>query len=124
MERRLPVWVLGLANLPLGITGAVALLITPQVLAARHAAETTIANITTMGLASTMVFFLVAPVLDVRFSRRTYAIAMSVAACVLTVVAVLNFSNVELLVARVTGLRVLVVVGDRRLVRIGPSERI
>lgn len=97
MERRLPVWVLGLANLPLGITGAVALLITPQVLAARHAAETTIANITTMGLASTMVFFLVAPVLDVRFSRRTYAIAMSVAACVLTVVAVLNFSNVELL---------------------------
>ncbi len=97
MARKLPVWLLGLANLPLGITGAVALLIAPQVLAARHVPETTIANITTFGLASTIVFFLVAPVLDVRFSRRTYAIAMAIAASVLTVVAVLNFSNEALL---------------------------
>ena len=97
MARKLPVWLLGLANMPLGITGAVALLIAPQVLAARHVPETTIANITTLGLASTMVFFLIAPVLDVRFSRRTYAIAMSVAASLLTVVAVLNFANVALL---------------------------
>ena len=97
MKRNLPVWLLGLANAPLGITGAVALLIAPQVLAARHVPETTIANITTMGLASTMVFFLVAPVLDVRFTRRTYAIAMSIAASLLTVVAVLNFSDVALL---------------------------
>jgi PAT family beta-lactamase induction signal transducer AmpG len=83
--------------MPLGITGATALLIAPQVLAARHVPETTIANITTFGLVSTMVFFLVAPVLDVRFTRRTYAIAMSFAASVLTVVAVLNFANVALL---------------------------
>lgn len=97
MARKLPVWLLGLANLPLGVTGAVALLIAPQVLAARHVPETTIANITTMGLASTMVFFLLAPVLDVRFTRRTYAIAMSIGASVLTVVAVLNFANAGLL---------------------------
>jgi PAT family beta-lactamase induction signal transducer AmpG len=97
MKRNLPVWLLGLANMPLGITGATALLIAPQVLAARHVPETTIANITTFGLVSTMVFFLVAPVLDVRFTRRTYAIAMSFAASVLTVVAVLNFANVALL---------------------------
>jgi PAT family beta-lactamase induction signal transducer AmpG len=69
--RKLPVWLLGLANLPLGITGAVALLITPQVLAARHVPETTIANITTFGLAGTFAFFLVAPILDVGFSRKT-----------------------------------------------------
>jgi PAT family beta-lactamase induction signal transducer AmpG len=97
MKRNLPVWLLGLANMPLGITGAVALLIAPQVLAARHVPETTIANITTLGLASTMLFFLIAPVLDVRFTRRTYAIAMSIAASLLTVVAVLNFANVALL---------------------------
>jgi PAT family beta-lactamase induction signal transducer AmpG len=97
MKRNLPVWLLGLANAPLGITGAVALLIAPQVLAARHVPETTIANITTLGLVSTMVFFLIAPVLDVRFTRRTYAIAMSIAASLLTVVAVLNFANVALL---------------------------
>jgi PAT family beta-lactamase induction signal transducer AmpG len=97
MRRNLPVWLLGLANLPLCVTGAVALLIAPQVLAARHVPETTIANVTTLGLAGTMVFFLVAPVLDVRFTRRTYAIAMSVAASILTFVAVLNFSTVALL---------------------------
>jgi MFS transporter, PAT family, beta-lactamase induction signal transducer AmpG len=97
MKRNLPVWLLGLANAPLGITGAVALLIAPQVLAARHVPETTIANITTLGLLSTMVFFLIAPVLDVRFTRRAYAIAMSLTASVLTVVAVLNFANVALL---------------------------
>jgi PAT family beta-lactamase induction signal transducer AmpG len=97
VRRKLPVWLLGLANLPLGITGAVALLIAPQVLASRHVPETTIADITTFGLSSTIFFFLVAPILDVRFSRRTYAIAMSIAATVLTFVAVLNFSSVGLL---------------------------
>jgi PAT family beta-lactamase induction signal transducer AmpG len=97
VARKLPVWLLGLANLPLGITGAVALLITPQVLASRQVPETTIAGITTLGLSSTILFFVVAPVLDVRFSRRTYAIAMSIAASVLTFVALLNFSNVALL---------------------------
>lgn len=97
MSRKLPVWLLGLANLPLGITGAVALLITPQVLASRHVPETTIADITTLGLSSTIFFCLVAPILDVRFSRRTYAIATSIGACVLTFLAVLNFSSVPML---------------------------
>ena len=97
MARRLPVWLLGLANIPLGVTGAVALLIAPQVLATRHVPETTIATVTTLGLAGTMVFFLVAPILDVRFSRRTYAIALSIAASILTFIAVLNFSNVGML---------------------------
>ena len=97
LTRKLPVWLLGFANLPLGITGAVALLIAPQVLASRHVPETTIAGITTVGLSSTIFFFVVAPILDVRFSRRTYAIAMSVLAAILTFVALLNFSNVALL---------------------------
>jgi PAT family beta-lactamase induction signal transducer AmpG len=97
VTRKLPIWLLGLSNLPLGITGAVALLITPQVLASRHVPETTIAGITTLGLSSSIFFFVVAPMLDVRFSRRTYAIAMSIAATILTFVALLNFSNVALL---------------------------
>ena len=97
MGRKLPVWLLGLANCPLGITGATALFVAPQVLASRHVPETTIADITTLGLSSTIFFVLVAPILDVRFSRRTYAIAMSIVAAVVTFVAVLNFSNVVLL---------------------------
>lgn len=97
LRRNLPVWLLGLTNLPLGVTGAVALLIAPQVLAARQVPETTIANVTALGLAGTFCFFLIAPVLDVQFTRRTYAIAMSILAAMLTFVAVMSFSNVGLL---------------------------
>src|SRR4051812_7430644 len=95
--RKLPVWLLGLANLPLGVTGAVALLIAPQVLAARHVPETTIAGVTALGLAGTFCFFLVAPILDVQFSRRTYAMATSVLSAVVTFAAVMSFSSVGLL---------------------------
>lgn len=97
VARRIPVWLLGLTNLPIGITGAVGLLITPQVLAARHVPEAQISNITTLGLASALFFFLVAPILDVHFSRRTYAIALSVISAVLTFVAVMSFSDVGVL---------------------------
>ncbi len=97
MRRELPVWLLGLTNAPLGITGAVALLIAPQALAARHVPETTIANVTTLGLAGTFFFFLIAPVLDVQFTRRTYAIGMSILAALVTFAAVMSFSNVPLL---------------------------
>ena len=97
MRRNLPVWLLGLTNLPLGVTGAVGLLITPEVLAARHVPATTIANVTALGLAGTFSFFLVSPILDVRFTRRTYAIAMSTAAAILTFLAVMSFANVGML---------------------------
>ena len=97
MRRNLPIWLLGLTNAPLGLTGAVGLLIAPQVLASRHVPETTIANVTTLGLVGTFCFFLIAPVLDVQFTRRTYAIAMSILAAIVTFVAVMSFSNVGLL---------------------------
>jgi PAT family beta-lactamase induction signal transducer AmpG len=97
MKRGLPIWLLGLANFPLGVTFALGLMVVPEVLAARHIPETTIANITTLSLVGNLAFFVVAPVLDVHFSRRTYAIAMSSAASVLTFVAVLSFANLGLL---------------------------
>jgi len=97
MKRGLPIWLLGLTNFPLGVTFALGLMVAPEVLAARHIPETTIANITTLGLVGNLAFFLVAPVLDVHFSRRTYAIAMSSAASVLTFAAVLSFANLGLL---------------------------
>lgn len=97
MRRNLPVWLLGLTNLPLGVTGAVGLLIAPEVLAARHVPETMIANVTALGLAGTFTFFLFSPVLDVQFSRRTYAIVLSTAASVLTFLAVMSFADVGML---------------------------
>jgi len=97
LRRGLPVWLLGLANLPIGFTFALGLMVAPEVLAARHVPETKIADITTLGLLGNLAFFLVAPVLDVYFSRRTYAIAMSSTATILTFVAVLSFANLHLL---------------------------
>src|SRR5215471_13229641 len=93
--RELPVWLLGLANLPLGFTFGLGLMVAPEVLAARHLPETTIADITTLGLVGNLAFFLVAPILDVHFSRRTYAIAMSSTATILTFVAVLSFGSLH-----------------------------
>ena len=96
-RRDLPVWLLGWTNMPLGVTGAVGLLVAPQVLAARHVPETTIANVTALQLFGTFAQFVVAPALDVQFSRRTYAIAMTIAAATLTFVSVMSFSDVGLL---------------------------
>src|SRR5438552_2675618 len=96
-RRGLPVWLLGLANLPLGFMFGLGLMVAPEVLAARHVPETTIANLTTLGLVGNLTFFLVSPVLDVHFRRRTYAIAMSSFAAILTFVIVLSFADMRLL---------------------------
>lgn len=97
MRRDLPVWLLGLANAPIGTTGAVGLFVAPEVLAARHVPETTIANVTALMLVGTFSFFLVSPVLDVRFSRRSYAICLTAACAALIFMAVLSFANVATL---------------------------
>jgi PAT family beta-lactamase induction signal transducer AmpG len=99
MRRGLPVWLLGLANLPVGLTFGLGLMVAPEVLAARHVPETAIADITALGLVGNLLFFLIAPILDVHFSRRTYAIAMSSAVTALTFLEVLSLANPRLLAA-------------------------
>jgi len=74
------VWLLGLANLPLGLTGGLALLTMPQWLAAEHIPEPVIANMTTLALVPTFLVFLIGPVFDIWFSRRAYAIASTLVA--------------------------------------------
>src|SRR6201999_4571305 len=97
MARKVPVWLLGFANLPLGITGGGALILTPQGVASRHVPEPRIADITTLGLLAAFVFFPLAPLLDVRFSRRAYAVALSILTAALTAGAVLNLGNLDTL---------------------------
>jgi PAT family beta-lactamase induction signal transducer AmpG len=70
-----PTWLLGLANLPLGWTGGLTLLVVPQWLAAQHVPVPVIARLTTLALTPTFLVFLFGPVFDLWFSRRTYAIA-------------------------------------------------
>ena len=63
---------MGLVNLPFSISGTVLLITVPQLLAARHVPEPMIASITAFALIPGFAAFVVSPILDVRFSRRTY----------------------------------------------------
>ena len=72
-----PVWLLGFGLWPLGVNGALMLITMPQLLAAQHTPETRIAGITAMALAAGWVSFLMAPLLDWRFSRRTWAVILT-----------------------------------------------
>src|SRR5262245_16609583 len=74
---RPPVWLLGLCNLPIGIYGAVTLVTLPQLLAANAVPESQIASVTAIGLIPSFSAFLLAPILDWRFSRRFYAIVLA-----------------------------------------------
>ncbi len=63
----------------LGVNGALLLITMPQLLAAaQHAPENRIAAITAMALLSGFMSFLLAPLLDWRFSRRTWAVVFTV----------------------------------------------
>jgi len=92
-----PVWVMGLTNLPLGITGAVALLIVPQLLSAAHVPEPRIAEITGLALLAGFGCVPVSPILDVRFSRKTYAIGFTLIAGLLTTVSLLALDRLAVL---------------------------
>jgi PAT family beta-lactamase induction signal transducer AmpG len=81
MDRKLlPTWLLGLANAPLGLVGGLTLLTLPQLLAARHVPEAEIAQLTTLALVPSFIVFLLGPIVDVRFRRRTYAAGASIVA--------------------------------------------
>lgn len=72
-----PLWLLGFGFWPLGVNAALLLITMPQLLAAQHAPENRIAAITAMALAPGFISFLLAPLLDWRFSRRTWAVVFT-----------------------------------------------
>lgn len=65
---------MGIANLPFGLYGAAVLITVPQLLASQHVPQPLIASITAAAMIPTFCGFLLAPILDVRFNRRSYAI--------------------------------------------------
>ncbi len=92
-----PPYIMGLGFLPLGIFGAVLLITAPQLLAANHVPEKEIASITAIGMSPTFLGFLFSPLLDWRYSRRTYALALTLIATVASFAALLNVQNLTLL---------------------------
>src|SRR5271156_5795450 len=74
MRRRLPPWAMGLAVAPLGVYFGVASTAMPILLAAKGVSVGEIANVSAIGFSPSFWAFLLCPVLDVRFSKRAYAL--------------------------------------------------
>lgn len=88
---------MGMTMLPFGMVTGLILFTVPQLLAARRVPEAEIAALTALAGSPMFWAFLVCPILDVRFSRRTYAIAGAVIAAALVPVALWNLDHPVLL---------------------------
>jgi PAT family beta-lactamase induction signal transducer AmpG len=88
---------MGLTNLSYGLYGGVVAFAVPQILGDRQVPEAVIAGLTAVAFSPGFWAFLVSPVLDVRFSRRWYAVGLAVLASLTLVVAFLNLDNIALL---------------------------
>lgn len=94
---RAPVWLMGVTMLPFGIMNGIIPVTVPQLLAARHVPESGIATLTTLAFSPAFWGFIASPILDVRFSRRAYAIAGTVATAALVTLALLNLRHAVVL---------------------------
>lgn len=98
-----PAMIMGLANLPYGLFGGLSLMTVPQLLAARSVPQPIIASITAAAMIPTFSGFLLSPILDVHFSRRTYALLFGVLAAVMAFVALTRQDLTSLSVSLVAG---------------------
>ena len=94
---RVPVWLMGLTNLSYGLYGGVVAFAVPQLLGNRQVPEAAIAGLTAVAFSPGFWAFLFSPVLDVRFSRRSYAAALATVASLTLVVAFLSLGHLALL---------------------------
>jgi PAT family beta-lactamase induction signal transducer AmpG len=103
---------MGLGFLPVGVFSAILLMIVPQLLAANHVPEQEIASITTIGLFPFFGAFILSPLLDWRFSRRTYAIATTIIGALCAFGALVSINNLALLTALLFTANVAVTLGS------------
>ena len=94
-----PTWLLGLSTLCNGALSGVLTITIPQLLAAQGVPVVVIAAVTGTSFLPGTFSFLLAPVLDVGFSRRTYAVALGVMMAGFTIAALNSLSNIPLLTA-------------------------
>ncbi|HEX7323753.1 MAG TPA: MFS transporter [Rhodanobacteraceae bacterium] len=94
---RAPVWLMGLTMLSFGMLGGIVVVTVPQLLAAHHVPEGEIAGLTALAFSPVFWGFIVCPILDVRMTRRTYAIVGAIVAAVLTPLALLSVHSLPLM---------------------------
>jgi PAT family beta-lactamase induction signal transducer AmpG len=90
---------MGLSNSSVGLNSGIAFFVVPQLLAAQHVPEATIAGITAAAMSSNFWPVVFGPMLDVWVSRRFYATVFAAAASILVVVAVMNLEHRAVLAA-------------------------
>lgn len=95
--RTAPVWLMGLTNATFGMYGGLVSISLPEILAEQHVPEARIAIITATAMSPAFWAFLLCPLLDVRFTRRTYALASSTLASVSLFFALLYLHHLRLL---------------------------
>jgi PAT family beta-lactamase induction signal transducer AmpG len=88
-----PLWLMGLTNSVFGLYGGIIVISVPQLLSARRVPEATIATMTAVMISPGFWAFLVSPVLDVHFSRRSYSVLTAAAAAALLVLALFNLDH-------------------------------
>ncbi|MGB6973623.1 MAG: MFS transporter [Terracidiphilus sp.] len=80
-ERKLPpVWLMGLTYATFGMVGGFTAVTLPQILAAEHVPVGRIASITAVVMSSGFWGLVIAPMVDIRYRRRTYALVCGVLA--------------------------------------------
>jgi MFS transporter, PAT family, beta-lactamase induction signal transducer AmpG len=92
--RRLPpIWLMGLTNVPFGLTGGFCAVIIPQLLAAHGLPAGHVAAIASAILSPGFWIFAVSPLLDAWLSRRTYALIFGSFTAVAVALTVVNASR-------------------------------
>jgi len=113
MRRQLPPWAMGLAIAPLGFYYGFVSTALPILLRARGVSVGQIAWVSAVGFSPTFWAFLLCPILDVRFSKRTYALFFAAVAAVCLGVSTLLTGNLVAFTAVVTaGCAAIVMFGN------------
>ena len=102
MRRQLPPWAMGLAIAPLGFYYGFVSTALPILLRARGVSVGRIAWVSAVGFSPTFWAFLLCPILDVKFSKRAYALTFAAVAAVCLGVSTLLTGNLVAFTAVVT----------------------
>jgi PAT family beta-lactamase induction signal transducer AmpG len=102
LPRKLPVWAMGLANMPTGFVYGFISTAMGILLASRGVALDRIGSILFLAFSPTFWAFLLAPMLDVRFTKRVYAYLLAALAAVLLAGAIFELGNLRWFTALLT----------------------
>jgi len=102
MRRQLPPWAMGLAIAPLGFYYGFISAAMPILLSAHNVSVEDISRVSFLAFSPTYWAFLLCPILDVRFTKRTYAVLFAVIAAICLGVSTLLTSNLTAFTAVLT----------------------